>query len=178
MTNLLRISYTEKEPVRYAPSKLVEKEIIINLAHVTFIDTKTKIMYTDYGESYNLTREAMDKLNIAIYWEVFEMRNILFRGKSKETNKFVYGYYVKGLIFEEYGDIIPVYENTVKEYSGCNINNLLIYEGDVLEDKESPNIRGIVRFCNGAFMLETKEGMILLSRALEESDFRVVGYVV
>lgn len=40
MTNLLRISYTEKEPVRYAPSKLVEKEIIINLAHVTFIDTK------------------------------------------------------------------------------------------------------------------------------------------
>lgn len=106
------------------------------------------------------------------------MRNILFRGKSKETNKFVYGYYVKGLIFEEYGDIIPVYENTVKEYSGCNINNLLIYEGDVLEDKESPNIRGIVRFCNGAFMLETKEGMILLSRALEESDFRVVGYVV
>ena len=55
---------------------------------------------------------------------------------------------------------------------------MLIYEGDVLEDKESPNIRGIVRFCNGAFMLETKEGMILLSRALEESDFRVVGYVV
>lgn len=70
MTNLLRISYTEKEPVRYAPDKLVEKEIIISLAHVTFVDTKTNTMYTDYGESYNLTGETVNRLNaltIGIY---------------------------------------------------------------------------------------------------------------
>lgn len=106
------------------------------------------------------------------------MREILFRGKSKETNKWVYGYYVKGLIFEEYGDIVPVDETTVEEFTGHDINNLRIFEGDILEDKENPNTRGIVRFYNGAFILETADGMIPLSRALEESDFRVVGYVV
>ena len=70
MSDLLRIYYTEKEPVCYAPSKLVEKEIIVNLAHVKYIDTKTNTMYTDYGENYNLTEEAMDRINaltIAVY---------------------------------------------------------------------------------------------------------------
>ena len=107
------------------------------------------------------------------------MRNILFRGKSKETDELVYGYYVKGLIFEEYGDIIPVYENTIEEYTGCNINNfgLRIFEGDILEDKENPNTHGIVRFFNGAFILRTADGMIPLSRALAEADFRVVGHI-
>lgn len=68
MADLLRITYTEREPVNYAPDKLVEKEIIINLSHVNYIDTNT--MYTDYGESYNLTVETMNRINaltISIY---------------------------------------------------------------------------------------------------------------
>lgn len=105
------------------------------------------------------------------------MREILFRGKSKETNELVYGYYVKGLIFEEHGDIIPVDETTVEEYTGCNINNLLIYEGDILENKDDCVIHGVVRFFNGAFVLRLKDGMTPLSHALEEANFRVVGHI-
>lgn len=70
MADLLRITYTEREPVNYAPDKLVEKEIIISLSHVNYIDTKTNTMYTDYGESYNLTQDTMNRINaltIGIY---------------------------------------------------------------------------------------------------------------
>ena len=110
------------------------------------------------------------------------MRNILFRAKEKVTNRWVYGSYVKGYtqsaIIEEKNDIYSVYDDTVGQDTNFISGDSHIFEGDILESKDDSATRGIVRFYNGAFILETADGMIPLSRALEESDFRVVGYVV
>lgn len=110
------------------------------------------------------------------------MRNILFRAKEKVTNRWVYGSYVKGYtqsaIFAEKNNIYSVYDNTVGQDTDFISGDSHIFEGDILENIEDSSVRGVVEYYNGAFILETIDGMISLSRALEESDFRVVGYVV
>ena len=92
-------------------------------------------------------------------------RQILFRGKCFDTNKWVYGYYVlnnKGSFIEtmnleeDYDIINRVDSSTVGQYIGLNdkLDNK-IFEGDIVDVKffEDYLKRYICIFKNGSFVL-------------------------
>lgn len=72
-------------------------------------------------------------------------REILFRGKSVETNEWVYGSYVLEkysntpyICYFEYGTFvnikqIEVYPETVGEFTGIIINDNNVFEGDIVK---------------------------------------------
>ena len=107
------------------------------------------------------------------------MRNILFRAKSKATNLWVYGSYVKGYtqsaIIEEKNDIYSVYDNTVGQDTNFISGDSHIFEGDILENIEDSSVRGVVEYYNGAFVLNIDGDMTPLSCVYE--FFKVVGNI-
>lgn len=61
MADLFRIKY--KDFVSHDSNELGEKEAIVNLDLVDFIDLKTNIMHTEHGKMFELTQETVDKLS-------------------------------------------------------------------------------------------------------------------
>ena len=108
------------------------------------------------------------------------MKEILFRGKSKETKKWVYGYFFKGSwyldddmnnnivgIIPEDNTVFPasevhyeeVYWDTVEQWSGLrDIIGRMIFEGDIVEFESHGYMpstdRGVVVFNEGCFGIE------------------------
>jgi len=85
------------------------------------------------------------------------MKEILFRGISKDSKKWVYGAHVKRLsisrsiiVDNPIGECrVEVYPDTVGEYTGFDIQGAKVFEGDVLTDDNG--INWVVEFRYGFF---------------------------
>ena len=96
-----------------------------------------------------------------------EMREILFRGKRKGDNKWVYGSFARynledgtaDMFLPEYGVLFSVHIDTLGQFTGLiDKNGKKIFEHDIVrcEFNSAPPMNGKVVFENGAFGLRWK----------------------
>lgn len=79
------------------------------------------------------------------------MREILFRGKRKGDNKWVYGSFARynledgtaDMFLPEYGVLFSVHIDTLGQFTGLTANGTKIFEGDIVKDGDT---QGIVTF--------------------------------
>lgn len=94
------------------------------------------------------------------------MREILFRGKRKGDNKWVYGSFARynledgtaDMFLPEYGVLFSVHIDTLGQFTGLTANGTKIFEHDIVrcEFNSAPPMNGKVVFENGAFGLRWK----------------------
>ena len=94
------------------------------------------------------------------------MREILFRGKRKGDNKWVYGSFARynledgtaDMFLPEYGVLFSVHIDTLGQFTGLTTNGTKIFEHDIVrcEFNSAPPMNGKVVFENGAFGLRWK----------------------
>lgn len=110
------------------------------------------------------------------------MREILFRGKMIDTNKWIIGYFAIGQsdglsyiipINNSYESAKVVYDETVGQYTGLqDKNGNKIFEGDILELYDQfIKYRGIVEFRHSAFIIKYGNRMTTLYEIERQNHF-------
>ncbi|MDU2111935.1 MAG: YopX family protein [Clostridiales bacterium] len=118
------------------------------------------------------------------------MREIKFRGYGKFEKKWVYGYGLHQVIFEDGSSntyltagirkLITVYRESAGEYTGCkDTNGKEIYEGDIVETTRTLNhIVGKVVMIKGCWYIQDgKDSYYRLIPRFGVVENRVIGNV-
>ena len=117
------------------------------------------------------------------------MREVLFRGKSIDTNTWVYGFYCRyGHVKQEKSYIIPdcasdlcvveIIPGTLGQYIGLTDRyDVKIFEGDVVNILTENNGIGIVKYDEGGFEVETNEFVIDFKQNIDGTDVEVIGNI-
>lgn len=106
------------------------------------------------------------------------MREIIFRGKCKETNEIIVS---EGFLKHKDGTVIvtvkqndetlvtsQVFKDTLQQYTGFeDVNGVGIFEGDRLWS-DIYNCVGDIVFKDGSFIFEHKKGDVLLKDVMED----------
>ncbi len=122
-----------------------------------------------------------------------KMREIKFRGKRVEDNRWVFGYYVlthdsHRIIYEDYEgfyceeEVIP---ESVGQYTGIkDKKHREIYEGDIVEQELLGNVSldfgsfiGVVKFIDGTYMIENAEGTFGVELFSETNPNEAIGNI-
>lgn len=93
------------------------------------------------------------------------MREILFRGKRKEDDEWVYGFLVSQKHIGDWVTAYPVDPNTVGQFTGLtDKDGKKIFEGDIVEISHDAysGARGEAFFKNGSFMLKNVSDVLSL----------------
>ena len=115
------------------------------------------------------------------------MRKIKFRGKRVKNNEWVYGYLVGENIIlndvfidanNEFGveSYYLVKPETVGQYTGLNdMNDVEIFDDDIVQDSDDTNEVGVVIYGEGAFYVIFENIIVLLSEVNE--DVEIIGNI-
>ena len=125
------------------------------------------------------------KLTFLVFFNTFTMREILFRGWSKDSKKWVYGHIFKDRL-EEYhlthkgtdGNIhmFRVEKESIGQYTGLLYpNNEKIFEGDIVKDFLG-NIKIVEYYKDGFWLNGVKKGADYNLRNLK-SNIEQIGTV-
>lgn len=117
------------------------------------------------------------------------MREVLFRGKSIDTNTWVYGFYCryghakqeKSYIIPDYAStlcIVEIVPETLGQYIGLTDRyDVKIFEGDIVDILTENSDIGIVKYDEGGFEVETNEFVIDFRRNIDGTDVEVIGNI-
>lgn len=115
------------------------------------------------------------------------MREIKFRGKSNDDERWIYGYVIKNQIGNTFighmMELQRVYEETVEQFTGLyDCNGREIYEGDIIHKQSCWNLR--VKFDDGAFYLEGANEVQYINKTIHSiasrancEGFEVIGNI-
>ena len=118
-------------------------------------------------------------------------RVIKFRGKCSETytgylNQWIYGGYTKGKKGQSYildGTMqLKVYSETVEQFTGFkDIDGKEIFEGDIIQNQEYPELIYCVEMIGGCWSVDYHEDgdfdSVVLNWLLAMAPFKVIGNI-
>ncbi len=117
------------------------------------------------------------------------MREVLFRGKSIDTNTWVYGFYCryghakqeKSYIIPDYAStlcIVEIVPETLGQYIGLTDRyDVKIFEGDIVDILTENSDIGIIKYDEGGFEVEADGFVIDFRRNIDGTDVEVIGNI-
>lgn len=117
------------------------------------------------------------------------MREVLFRGKSIDTNTWVYGFYCryghakqeKSYIIPDYAStlcIVEIVPETLGQYIGLTDRyDVKIFEGDIVDILTENSDIGIVKYDEGGFEVEADGFVIDFKQNIDGTDVEVIGNI-
>lgn len=126
------------------------------------------------------------------------MRDILFRGKTLNTGKWIEGYYCKyphqfvgflePYIFvpsydaeKEIGSctVYPIAQDTVQQFTGLfDRNGKKIFEGDIVDILTENEERGVITYEDGGFIVKASTFVVDFMSNINGKDVEVLGNIV
>lgn len=115
------------------------------------------------------------------------MRDILFRGKTLNTGKWVKGMLVlkdeyapntHAIISQKSSFAYPVYEVSIGQYIGLtDVNGTNIYEGDIVDILTENDEYGVVTYEDGGFVVKASTFVVDFMSNINGKDVEIIGNV-